>query len=485
MGNTSAKLSDPAKIVDGGELVPHGIYSTAPQDYDIKVVQSLIQARRLSPFYKGLEDLSDSQFHLHFSRHSVPMRREENSSAGRHGSSSLLAQRVQKSASLQNLKMSATASHTKSSPSADAASQAEHIMKEIYKDAFECPICFLYYPRNMNFTRCCDQPICTECFVQIQRPETTWEPASCPYCVMAPFGVVYDPPGSPGFNTRYGITVATPHSSRSAGGNEIHEAASHDSLTPPSTPKRRPSTSHLSKGVVTSDDIRPNWREKQQQQAMERIARERRMRSAMHSQRLLQLQDQLLANPESINTIATTWSQSMEEARASQRGQREHRSPRFDVMRAIGADLDDLMLMEAIRRSIQDQQRAEDEQQQALAQIEGESSAPTDGTAADPAAAGPSAGPSSAGPSAEDTANFGAAVADPPQSASLVPAHGSGRADEDQEPPALVGAGSGPAIEVSTLAEPAIEAKPEHPPPVEEPSHGEDAVVPVVESANL
>ena len=29
----------------------------------------------------------------------------------------------------------------------------------LYKDAIECPICFLYYPPYLNKTRCCDQPI--------------------------------------------------------------------------------------------------------------------------------------------------------------------------------------------------------------------------------------------------------------------------------------------------------------------------------------
>jgi hypothetical protein len=41
----------------------------------------------------------------------------------------------------------------------------------LYKDASECPICFLYYPPYLNRTRCCDQPICSECFVQIKRPD--------------------------------------------------------------------------------------------------------------------------------------------------------------------------------------------------------------------------------------------------------------------------------------------------------------------------
>lgn len=56
-----------------------------------------------------------------------------------------------------------------------------------------------YYPPNINHSRCCDQAICTECFVQIKRAEPNpthlvSEPAACPYCVQDNFGVVYTPP---------------------------------------------------------------------------------------------------------------------------------------------------------------------------------------------------------------------------------------------------------------------------------------------------
>lgn len=56
-----------------------------------------------------------------------------------------------------------------------------------------------YFPTALNHARCCLQPICTECFVQIQRvdPAThvppTSQPAACPFCVTSDFGVVYQP----------------------------------------------------------------------------------------------------------------------------------------------------------------------------------------------------------------------------------------------------------------------------------------------------
>jgi hypothetical protein len=52
-----------------------------------------------------------------------------------------------------------------------------------------------FYPSNINHSRCCDQPICTECFIQIRRPpEAPATPASCPFCVEENFGVLYKPP---------------------------------------------------------------------------------------------------------------------------------------------------------------------------------------------------------------------------------------------------------------------------------------------------
>lgn len=101
----------------------------------------------------------------------------------------------------------------------------------LYRDPIECPICFLYYPKFLNLTRCCAQPICTECFVQIKRPDPhpphddpeegsstpgsgstntqpgsaaqsgvpgepllVSEPACCPYCMLPDFGVTYTGP---------------------------------------------------------------------------------------------------------------------------------------------------------------------------------------------------------------------------------------------------------------------------------------------------
>jgi hypothetical protein len=59
------------------------------------------------------------------------------------------------------------------------------------------PSSFLYkfYPANINYTRCCHQPICSECFVHIRQPaEPSMATANCPFCVEPNFGIVYHPP---------------------------------------------------------------------------------------------------------------------------------------------------------------------------------------------------------------------------------------------------------------------------------------------------
>lgn len=175
----------------------------------------------------------------------------------------------------------------------------------LYKDATECPICFLYYPPYLNRTRCCDQPICSECFVQIKRPdphppehgehaeheETTdaaatgvgtgapeeaaaaaasssssdcqlvSESSACPFCVQPDFGVTYSPPPF-----RRGLVYATDQSARPAW-NVTSALSSSSSLasgtSSPTTGRRRAtSLSATDPSVVTTDRIRPDWAQK-------------------------------------------------------------------------------------------------------------------------------------------------------------------------------------------------------------------------------
>ncbi|ODQ64594.1 hypothetical protein NADFUDRAFT_52228 [Nadsonia fulvescens var. elongata DSM 6958] len=148
----------------------------------------------------------------------------------------------------------------------------------IYSHALECPICFLYYPPTTNFTRCCQQPICTECFVQIKRAEphtphdtvpTTVnanpnpdsdelisEPACCPYCAQSDFGVTFTPP-----TIRTGALSNTAQSKTSSPTPaQMILSPSSVSSTPTQPPgKRRSSIPVTQNSVITIDKIRPSW----------------------------------------------------------------------------------------------------------------------------------------------------------------------------------------------------------------------------------
>ncbi|XP_024543246.1 protein sip5 isoform X1 [Selaginella moellendorffii] len=56
-------------------------------------------------------------------------------------------------------------------------------------DLDECPICFLHYP-SLNRSKCCTKGICTECFLQVKSPNST-RPTQCPFCKTPNYAVEY------------------------------------------------------------------------------------------------------------------------------------------------------------------------------------------------------------------------------------------------------------------------------------------------------
>ena len=153
----------------------------------------------------------------------------------------------------------------------------------LYKDASECPICFLYYPPYLNTTRCCDQPICSECFVQIKRPDPhppeheqpdastsavseeereaqaegllVSEVATCPYCKQPEFGITYVPPPF-----QRGLTYGTgshPYQVKSAVSSQTSLSSS--GMSPGPGRRRGISLSANAPEVITTDKIRPDW----------------------------------------------------------------------------------------------------------------------------------------------------------------------------------------------------------------------------------
>ena len=166
----------------------------------------------------------------------------------------------------------------------------------LYKDAAECPICFLYYPPYLNKTRCCDQSICSECFVQIKRPDPhppehadltapslppsdnvdaeefdgddalVSEPAACPFCVQPEFGVTYEPPpfrrGLTYVNQGHPLNNNTA-SAMSSNSSLASGLSSGGQLSPSAAARRRTtSISATSPAVITTDRVRPDWHQK-------------------------------------------------------------------------------------------------------------------------------------------------------------------------------------------------------------------------------
>lgn len=56
-------------------------------------------------------------------------------------------------------------------------------------DLDECPICFLFYP-SLNRSKCCTKGICTECFLQIKSPHSA-RPTQCPFCKTSSYVVEF------------------------------------------------------------------------------------------------------------------------------------------------------------------------------------------------------------------------------------------------------------------------------------------------------
>ncbi|MBW0543583.1 hypothetical protein O181_083298 [Austropuccinia psidii MF-1] len=297
-------------FVDGGYLLPlSNLYPSFPQDWLHPIVQHLILSRRLAPFYRGLEDWNSNWLQPQINQalttitqtriHSVKKILESLSINSKSNSSS-----ISKRFSSKPPFFDQSISHSNSSDNSNLSSQRQKVFDAILNwpirsneadwylhTTVECPICFLYYPSNINLSRCCQQPICTECFVHIKRNDPTpqelkSDPACCPYCVESNFGVTYEPPpankqtdwqpNQSSSNIRPLPLSNQPTSNvqstinpQSAPNNESLNDSNHHALEPSSvieseirTAKRRHTTSHTSQEVVTTDSIQPDWQTK-------------------------------------------------------------------------------------------------------------------------------------------------------------------------------------------------------------------------------
>ncbi|KAJ5757829.1 uncharacterized protein N7511_006523 [Penicillium nucicola] len=327
--------------VDGGYLVTQGVY-VGTEDFNKAVVRQLMIERRLAPFWRGLNDFSESwaehqimaaargipipppdeiPHELEYTlpkaadktpadattiQHlMVPITSRSQSYNSDHSQSSNPAQSLPTASPIASGTSTSPLFRTRAKTLAALTTSSKHnsqtdltprelqlpkdpfvngqpIEVNLYKDASECPICFLYYPPYLNRTRCCDQPICSECFVQIKRPDPhppehgepdpnapapaegeqpeesqlVSGPSSCPFCVQPEFGVTYAPP-----SFRRGLIYAADPSARSPNFTSPVSSTSSLSSAPAAIPGRRRATSlsTTDPGVVTTDRVRPDW----------------------------------------------------------------------------------------------------------------------------------------------------------------------------------------------------------------------------------
>lgn len=258
----------------------------------------------------------------------------------------------------------------------------------LYKDATECPICFLYYPPYLNKTRCCDQAICSECFVQIKRPDPhppeqehndplnpapaaaplasaaqpeslVSEEPTCPYCQQPQFGVTYSPPpfrrGLSYANTTPGLSNLSSSSLTSTGSSTFN------------THKRRTtSISADAPSVILTDSIRPDWRTKLES-ARSHLQRRSAAATALHTAAYLIgngsnesrsfgfTSRRTFGRHRGGDSPAASGSATPSQANRENAGQEvSDQNPQGDGSRRRSRmdDLEDMMMMEAIRLSL-------------------------------------------------------------------------------------------------------------------------------------
>ncbi|CAK9786938.1 hypothetical protein CC85DRAFT_328766 [Cutaneotrichosporon oleaginosum] len=267
--------STPLLMPYGGHLSPqnpHALGLPQAHDYSKTIVTALILDQQLAPFYRGLDDYEEDWSETEVSNALAETREKDFAEQVENSATSRLRQERETIARGRRL------SHE--------AERAERQRREekAYLGALECPICFLYYPPNINTSRCCQQPLCTECFVQIKRAEATTthlesEPACCPFCVETDFGVIYERPNTAiatpsGVLSSGGCSPAPPPSALATtpdgGTSAFSNALSDEPLSPGVSEfstfreegRRRKSVSSKAKEVVTIDAIRPDWEAK-------------------------------------------------------------------------------------------------------------------------------------------------------------------------------------------------------------------------------
>ncbi|KAJ1655050.1 SNF1-interacting protein [Dispira simplex] len=349
MGNSHGKAHH-LDVIDGGRFEPVGVYAAEEQDFDRRVVRRLILDRKVAPFYQGAEESEATPPLSPMGSIANPTKGAQSAvvrdnttltlpsephRCGQPGPSQLQTD------DQNSCRRSRTATH---SPSLTPDEE-----RNLLRRVCECPICFLYYPQNINYSRCCHHPICTECFVQFKRQEPILAPTSCPFCVEPNFGIVYSPP----YYARN--RLSRPPSQNSLARHDTSQSAyrrSTDGTGQRQSRSRSRSLNHNDPGVITSDDIRPHIlrRIRNRERAPPRhsgIFPTRRLLPQVNPIRRTRHHDR---SDEGHPTVPAT------NVGTNYRGY-------LQAMHHMGADLEELMVMEAIRLSLAEQQDRDSQQQ--------------------------------------------------------------------------------------------------------------------------
>ncbi|KAI8961319.1 hypothetical protein F5Y11DRAFT_230115 [Daldinia sp. FL1419] len=327
--------------VDGGYLVTMGVY-TAPEDFSKPVVRQLQIERKIAPFWRGLDDFNENWAEHQIiaaargleippadevPEHLIPQPRSADSPGT--STQNLTVPMGPRTLSIPSDNHVSNQGSTLPSPTSPGVPRATSPFKPhkkslaaalnisrnsshtdmitprevnlphdpfvngqplevfLYKEGIECPLCLMYYPPYLNRTRCCCQIICSECFVQIKRPdphfpehhpdeeggqassnpeehegELIMEPAKCPYCTQTEFGVTYEPPPfRRGLTYAFNNTTLGTMSTAMSSSSSLNSTLAPPVTTPPANSNRRrtQSVSANSPGVITTDRIRPDW----------------------------------------------------------------------------------------------------------------------------------------------------------------------------------------------------------------------------------
>ncbi|OWZ56877.1 zf-C3HC4 type zinc finger protein [Cryptococcus neoformans 125.91] len=269
--------STPPLLPYAGHLSPQNPHClTHPQahDYSKSVVTRLILDGKLAPFYRGLEDFEEDWTEEDIGRILTETREKDYAEGVANSYTERSKEEREGGSSIGNVTKKIGIHKSKELRREGEKDERERRERRAYLNAVECPICFLSYPPNINTSRCCQQPVCTECFVQIKRSEPTIthlesEPACCPFCVETDFGVIYERPPTPMSSLSSTALATSPAVAGTSSFGQAFSVGSDAELAvgPGMNPIqketiRRKSVSSKAKEVVTIDEIRPDWEQK-------------------------------------------------------------------------------------------------------------------------------------------------------------------------------------------------------------------------------